>query len=191
MAGVRWGGLVGCDHFPYDSCGYLDGHDDCSVGFGSGSSFKVQTDRSNEVESCSASLSYLSLTASVQFRILLHEPNGAPTMAAATGFLTALSVGDLASPITLPRRAALIPGRWAAARALRVAAEAGTDEAEKKKKQRGITKPRPVSPQLQAVVGEVEIPRTQALKKIWAYIKENNLQVPLFFSSFSDALDDF
>ncbi|XP_042440963.1 upstream activation factor subunit spp27-like [Zingiber officinale] len=99
-------------------------------------------------------------------------------MAAATGFLTALSVGDLASPITLPRRAALIPGRWAAARALRVAAEAGTDEAEKKKKQRGITKPRPVSPQLQAVVGEVEIPRTQALKKIWAYIKENNLQDP-------------
>ncbi|KAG6472073.1 hypothetical protein ZIOFF_069528 [Zingiber officinale] len=126
-----------------------------SVGFGSGSSFKVQTDRSNEVESCWASLSYLSLTASVQFRILLHEPNGAPTMAAATGFLTALSVGDLASPITLPRRAALIPGRWAAAGALRVAAEAGTDEAEKKKKQRGITKPRPVSPQLQAVVGEV------------------------------------
>ncbi|KAG6493527.1 hypothetical protein ZIOFF_048519 [Zingiber officinale] len=113
-------------------------------------------------------------------------------MAAATGFLTAFSVGDLASPITLPRRAALIPGRWAAAGALRVAAEAGTDEAEKKKKKQwGITKPRPVSPQLQAVVGEVEIPRTQALKKIWAYIKENNLQVPLFFSSFSDALDDF
>ncbi|XP_042413182.1 upstream activation factor subunit spp27-like isoform X2 [Zingiber officinale] len=100
-------------------------------------------------------------------------------MAAATGFLTAFSVGDLASPITLPRRAALIPGRWAAAGALRVAAEAGTDEAEKKKKKQwGITKPRPVSPQLQAVVGEVEIPRTQALKKIWAYIKENNLQDP-------------
>ncbi|KAG6490375.1 hypothetical protein ZIOFF_051671 [Zingiber officinale] len=104
-------------------------------------------------------------------------------MAAATGFLTAFSVGDLASPITLPRRAT---------RRAPAAAEAGTDEAEKKKKKQwGITKPRPVSPQLQAVVGEVEIPRTQALKKIWAYIKENNLQVPLFFSSFSDALDDF
>ncbi|XP_074581351.1 upstream activation factor subunit UAF30-like [Curcuma longa] len=99
-------------------------------------------------------------------------------MAAATGFLPAFSVGDLAPPITLPRRSVLIPGRWAAAGALRVAAEAGPDEAENKKKQRGITKPRPVSPQLQAVVGEVEIPRTQALKKIWAYIKENNLQDP-------------
>lgn len=39
-------------------------------------------------------------------------------------------------------------------------------------------KPRPVSPEMQAVVGVPEIPRTQALKLIWAYIKENNLQDP-------------
>ncbi|KAL0559750.1 hypothetical protein IC582_000117 [Cucumis melo] len=43
---------------------------------------------------------------------------------------------------------------------------------------RGITKPRKISPELQALVGAPEISRTQALKVIWAYIKENNLQKP-------------
>ncbi|XP_021276152.1 protein TRI1-like [Herrania umbratica] len=43
---------------------------------------------------------------------------------------------------------------------------------------RGIMKPQRVSPEMQAVVGDPEIPRTQALKRIWAYIKERNLQDP-------------
>ena len=43
---------------------------------------------------------------------------------------------------------------------------------------RGITKPRRISPEMQALVGVPEIPRTQALKQIWAYIKEHNLQDP-------------
>ncbi|GMN37825.1 hypothetical protein TIFTF001_007128 [Ficus carica] len=43
---------------------------------------------------------------------------------------------------------------------------------------RGIMKPRLVSPEMQAVVGVPEISRTQALKVIWAHIKENNLQDP-------------
>ncbi|KAF5745566.1 SWIB/MDM2 domain superfamily protein [Tripterygium wilfordii] len=43
---------------------------------------------------------------------------------------------------------------------------------------RGIMKPRRVSPEMQAVVGAPEISRTQALKRIWAHIKENNLQDP-------------
>ncbi|VVA99852.1 unnamed protein product [Arabis nemorensis] len=47
-----------------------------------------------------------------------------------------------------------------------------------KKVPRGIMKPRPVSPEMQDVVGLSEIPRTQALKRIWAYIKENDLQDP-------------
>lgn len=42
---------------------------------------------------------------------------------------------------------------------------------------RGIMKPRKVSPEMQALVGTPEISRTQALKLIWAYIKQNNLQV--------------
>ncbi|KAF3777506.1 Upstream activation factor subunit [Nymphaea thermarum] len=47
-----------------------------------------------------------------------------------------------------------------------------------KKGPRGIMKPRPISPALQELVGVPEIPRTQALKQIWAYIKEKNLQDP-------------
>ncbi|KAK5774493.1 Protein TRI1 [Gossypium arboreum] len=43
---------------------------------------------------------------------------------------------------------------------------------------RGIMKPRRVTPEMQDVVGVPEIPRTQALKQIWAYIKEHNLQDP-------------
>ncbi|XP_004511300.1 upstream activation factor subunit UAF30 [Cicer arietinum] len=45
-------------------------------------------------------------------------------------------------------------------------------------KVRGIMKPRKVSPEMAAIVGVPEISRTQALKYIWAYIKENNLQDP-------------
>ncbi|XP_062175828.1 uncharacterized protein LOC133880886 [Alnus glutinosa] len=43
---------------------------------------------------------------------------------------------------------------------------------------RGIMKPRRVSPEMQALVGVPEISRTQALKRIWAHIKEHNLQDP-------------
>ncbi|KAH7575372.1 hypothetical protein ACOSP7_005080 [Xanthoceras sorbifolium] len=46
------------------------------------------------------------------------------------------------------------------------------------RKPRGITKPQRVSPEMEAIVGVPEIPRTQALKQIWAYIKEHNLQDP-------------
>ncbi|KAI3875956.1 hypothetical protein C5167_038138 [Papaver somniferum] len=46
------------------------------------------------------------------------------------------------------------------------------------RKPRGITKPKPISPAMQELLGVTEIPRTQALKQIWAYIKEHNLQDP-------------
>ncbi|KAJ8460595.1 hypothetical protein OPV22_033521 [Ensete ventricosum] len=87
-------------------------------------------------------------------------------------------VGHLASRRAVHLCGCLPLRRWLAAAASRVAAEAAPD-ASGKRRPRGITKPRPVSPELQAVVSEAEIPRTQALKKIWAYIKENNLQVLL------------
>lgn len=48
---------------------------------------------------------------------------------------------------------------------------------------RGIMRPRRVSPEMQDLVGVPEISRTQALKQIWAYIKDNNLQVKLVLSS--------
>ncbi|XP_050212108.1 upstream activation factor subunit UAF30-like [Mercurialis annua] len=49
---------------------------------------------------------------------------------------------------------------------------------QQERRPRGIMKPRPVSPEMAELVGASEIPRTQALKRIWAHIKENNLQDP-------------
>ncbi|KAJ0963450.1 hypothetical protein J5N97_028572 [Dioscorea zingiberensis] len=49
-----------------------------------------------------------------------------------------------------------------------------------KREPRGITKPRPISPELQDLVGVPEIARTQALKLIWAYIKQHDFQVTAF-----------
>ncbi|XP_057964322.1 uncharacterized protein LOC131155300 isoform X1 [Malania oleifera] len=43
---------------------------------------------------------------------------------------------------------------------------------------KGIMKPRRISPALQELCGVPEIARTQALKLIWAHIKEHNLQDP-------------
>ncbi|KAJ6896287.1 hypothetical protein NC651_022487 [Populus alba x Populus x berolinensis] len=43
---------------------------------------------------------------------------------------------------------------------------------------RGIMKPRRVSPEMADFVGAPEVSRTQALKLIWAHIKEQNLQDP-------------
>ncbi|KAG2261309.1 hypothetical protein Bca4012_035408 [Brassica carinata] len=53
----------------------------------------------------------------------------------------------------------------------------------------GIMKPRPVTPEMQDVVGESVIPRTQALKRIWAYIKEHDLQALCYSLCCDDTLD--
>ncbi|KAL8495855.1 hypothetical protein ACS0TY_019828 [Phlomoides rotata] len=42
----------------------------------------------------------------------------------------------------------------------------------------GIMKLVPVSPALQGFVGVPEVSRVEAVKKVWAHIKENNLQNP-------------
>jgi upstream activation factor subunit UAF30 len=42
----------------------------------------------------------------------------------------------------------------------------------------GLNKLCSLSPELQAVVGETELPRTQVVKLLWAYIRENGLQDP-------------
>ncbi|GFY89534.1 hypothetical protein Acr_06g0014740 [Actinidia rufa] len=60
----------------------------------------------------------------------------------------------------------------------KAAAAAAAAAATGKREPRGITKPRRVSPEMGAFLGGVsEIPRTQALKLIWAYIKQHDLQV--------------
>ncbi|PKU71750.1 upstream activation factor subunit spp27 [Dendrobium catenatum] len=83
---------------------------------------------------------------------------------------------------TVGSRAARLPRLKPATLSYRASASAKTtvisEETGPKKPARGITKPKPVSPAMQAFLGVKEIPRTQALKQIWAYIKQNNLQDP-------------
>ncbi|KAF3551767.1 hypothetical protein DY000_02009985 [Brassica cretica] len=64
-------------------------------------------------------------------------------------------------------------------RAVTVTSETAASEPAtiKTREPRGIRKPRPVSPEMKDVVGESVIPRTQALKRIWAHIKEHDLQL--------------
>ncbi|WRX15776.1 SWIB/MDM2 domain - like 6 [Theobroma cacao] len=47
-----------------------------------------------------------------------------------------------------------------------------------KKRGGGFQKVCSLSPQLQKVVGQSELPRTEVVKKLWLYIRENNLQDP-------------
>jgi chromatin remodeling complex protein RSC6 len=42
----------------------------------------------------------------------------------------------------------------------------------------GLSKPMKLSPELQDVIGEGPMPRTEVTKALWVYIKENNLQDP-------------
>lgn len=56
----------------------------------------------------------------------------------------------------------------------RESAPAGT----KRRGAGGLNKLCGVSPELQAIVGEPTMPRTQIVKQLWAYIRKNNLQDP-------------
>jgi chromatin remodeling complex protein RSC6 len=41
-----------------------------------------------------------------------------------------------------------------------------------------LSKPLNLSPELEAVIGKGPMPRTEVVKKLWEYIKKNNLQNP-------------
>jgi chromatin remodeling complex protein RSC6 len=41
-----------------------------------------------------------------------------------------------------------------------------------------LMKPMKISPDLAAVIGAGPMPRTEVVKKLWVYIKKNNLQDP-------------
>lgn len=45
-------------------------------------------------------------------------------------------------------------------------------------KSSALSKPLTLSPQLQAVVGNGPMPRTEVVAKLWEYIKKHNLQNP-------------
>lgn len=47
-----------------------------------------------------------------------------------------------------------------------------------KKKNSAFMQPVQISDDLAAVIGPGPLPRTEIIKKLWAYIKKNNLQDP-------------
>ncbi|MES2784833.1 MAG: SWIB/MDM2 domain-containing protein [Pseudomonadota bacterium] len=51
-------------------------------------------------------------------------------------------------------------------------------QSESPKKTSGFMKALKPSPQLAAVIGSDAVPRTEVTKRLWAYIKEHNLQNP-------------
>ncbi|CAI9094990.1 OLC1v1030839C1 [Oldenlandia corymbosa var. corymbosa] len=57
-------------------------------------------------------------------------------------------------------------------------ASKGAGGAKKPAVARGILKPQPVSPSLGQFLGASEASRTEAVKKIWDYVKSHNLQNP-------------
>ncbi|KAL5706954.1 hypothetical protein ACHQM5_025059 [Ranunculus cassubicifolius] len=89
---------------------------------------------------------------------------------------TALTRSSSSSSIRLVSNVRTVRFATFAAATPKPAAAATTTPA--KREPRGITKPRPISPAMQELLGVPEIPRTQALKQIWAYIKQHNLQDP-------------
>ncbi|KAI4342033.1 hypothetical protein MLD38_026695 [Melastoma candidum] len=105
-------------------------------------------------------------------------------MAAAPPAFAATNPRSLSAVVSLAHFSlsspSLLPGpilRLGDSPAVRVRAVASSSP-KPKGELRGIMKPRRVSPEMEAVVGVPEIPRTQVLKRIWAHIKENNLQDP-------------
>ncbi|CAI9764424.1 unnamed protein product [Fraxinus pennsylvanica] len=101
-------------------------------------------------------------------------------MAISLGVSSSLLVGDKASLVKFSSATVkLAPSNLRTVRKVTLAATSKPSTETKKREPRGITKPRRVSPEMQAFLGGVtEIPRTQALKEIWAYIKQHDLQDP-------------
>ncbi len=60
----------------------------------------------------------------------------------------------------------------------KAAPKATKKAATKRKPNAAFMKPLTPSTELAAVIGTAAIPRTQVVKKLWAYIKKNNLQDP-------------
>ncbi|XP_060168118.1 uncharacterized protein LOC132598964 [Lycium barbarum] len=98
-------------------------------------------------------------------------------MAVSLGLCSVFSTGETAS---FAKSASFPSVKLANVRTVTFATASKPAAAEPKKREpRGIMKPKRVSPEMQAFLGGMsEIPRTQALKLIWAHIKGNSLQDP-------------
>ncbi|CAN4112124.1 unnamed protein product [Withania somnifera] len=105
-------------------------------------------------------------------------------MAVSLGLFSVFSTGDTASfakstSLSSVRILSPLAAHHANVRTVTFATASKPAAETKKREPRGIMKPRRVSPEMQTFLGGMsEIPRTQALKLIWAHIKANNLQDP-------------
>ncbi|KAH6772913.1 SWIB/MDM2 domain superfamily protein [Perilla frutescens var. hirtella] len=104
-------------------------------------------------------------------------------MSTASGLLRgtrALLAAARSSAASAPKPIPASPSKKVSAAA--AAAPAKSTKPPKKKKtsnaESGIMKSKPISMALQDFVGEPEISRVEAVKKLWAHIKLNNLQNP-------------
>ncbi|KAI4298533.1 hypothetical protein L6164_032080 [Bauhinia variegata] len=103
------------------------------------------------------------------------------------GLFSSFLTGETASFVVVPSSSSLrlVLARTSAslrsARTVTSATVSQDSQPSSGKQPRGIMRPRRISPEMQALVGVAEISRTQALKLIWAHIKENNLQVIFCF----------
>lgn len=114
------------------------------------------------------------------------NPRHCLKMAISLGLFSSFLCADKVSFGNSPSYATIrtIPASLRVLRPVTVSAAAKPVTEAKPREPRGIMKPRRVSPEMQAFLGGVaEIPRTQALKEIWAYIKQHNLQVYAYFET--------
>ncbi|KAF2303803.1 hypothetical protein GH714_023497 [Hevea brasiliensis] len=76
---------------------------------------------------------------------------------------------------TLPLRNRLLPSN---PKRFRFRAPSGPNKAKRRGGPGGLNKLCGVSPQLETIVGQPALPRTEIVKQLWAYIRKNNLQDP-------------
>ncbi|CAI9765603.1 unnamed protein product [Fraxinus pennsylvanica] len=100
-------------------------------------------------------------------------------MAISLGVFSSFLPGETTSLVKNSSIVRLAPSNLRTVRPVTLAASSKSAMETNKREPRGIMKPRRVSPEMQAFLGGVsEISRTQALKEIWAYIKQHDLQDP-------------
>jgi len=75
-----------------------------------------------------------------------------------------------------PKKAAKAAPKKAPQKAVKKAAKKASPKKSARKPNAAFMAPLTVSPALAEVVGSKPIPRTEIIKKIWDYIKKNNLQ---------------
>ena len=98
----------------------------------------------------------------------------APAKKAATAKNAAVPAKKVTT--TAPAAKKVAPAKKAAAPAKKAAAKKVVDPAKKRAPNAAFMKAMTPSAELAAIIGSTPVPRTEVTKKVWEYIKKNNLQ---------------